>query len=817
MPWARRFIKILLPGLLALTVPAVAAAVDNGTSALPALQSITVEPSRVDLRGSGRQQQLLITGLSDTGQSIDVTHLCEVVSSDPSVLAVLGSRVQGVRDGAASVRVQLGKWAVTIPATVRDFTTAAPVHFTNDVMPLLSKLGCNSGGCHGKASGQNGFKLSVFGFDPEADYNAIVKEARGRRVFAAAPEQSLILLKPTGKVPHGGGRRLEAGSPDYLLLCDWLKQGMPVGEANGPRLARLEVSPSQRIMGLKSQQQILATAVFSDGSRRDVTAAAKYSSNAEHVAAAAGGGLVHVGSVPGEAAITVNYMGQVAAVRLQVPRPDAPTPYPVLAVNNKIDEHVWSKLKTMGILPSELASDAAFLRRVYIDTLGTLPRPDEVRAFLADPAADKRGRWIGKILARREYADYWALQWADLLLVNRDKLGDRGAYEMHRWLRSQLAHNQPYDRWVRELLTASGSSARVGPVNFYRASASTEEVARSLSQAFLGIRMECAQCHHHPFEKWSQEDFYGLAAFFNGMQRNKTSGEEVVVHAGYRAMSMPHTGRIVSARPPDGPALTEKVDGDPRQYLADWMTRPDNPWFARLVVNRLWKHYLGRGLVEPEDDLRSTNPATNEPLLDYLAATFVKEKYDLKAVTRLILHSRTYQLASAPNDTNKDDEQHYSHYLVKRLPAEVLLDAISTVTGSPELFPGRPPGTRALELWDNRMPSYFLDIFGRSQRLSPCACGRSSEPTMAQCLHLMNAPEIESKITDPTGRIARLLKENLTEDQMVDELCLAALGHPAGARERRVARQLFGATPARQAAQDFLWALLNSDEFLFVR
>jgi hypothetical protein len=817
MPWTRRFIKTLLAELVVLAAPAAVTASDSVPSALPTLRSISVEPEQIDLHGSGRQQQVLITGLSESGQAIDITHLCDVVSSDPSVVAILGSRVQGIRDGEANVRIQFVKWAVTVPVTVRDLTTPAPVHFANDVLPLLSKLGCNGGGCHGKASGQNGFKLSVFGFDPEADYNAIVKESRGRRIFAAVPEQSLFLLKPTGKVPHGGGRRLEVGSQDYFLLCDWLRQGAPVGEANGPRLARLEVSPTQRVMSLKSQQQILAAAVFTDGSRRDVTAAAKYSSNAEHVAAAAGDGLVHVGNVPGEAAITVNYMGQVAAVRLQVPRPDAPNPFPALVANNKIDEHVWSKLKTMGIAPSELATDTVFLRRLYIDTLGTLPRPDEGRAFLADPSADKRGRWIDQILERPEYADYWALQWADLLLVNRDKLGDRGAYEMHRWLRSKLAHNSPYDRWVRELLTASGSSARVGPVNFFRASASTEEMARSVSQAFLGIRLECAQCHHHPFEKWSQDDFYALAGFFNGLQRKKTSGEEILVHTGYRAMAMPLTGRVISARPPDGPALAERVEGDPRGRLADWMTGPDNPWFARLAVNRLWKHYLGRGLVEPEDDLRSTNPATNEPLLDYLAATFVKENYDLKAMTRLILHSRTYQLASVPNETNKDDEQHYSHYRVKRLPAEVLLDAISAVTGAPELFPGRAPGTRALELWDNRMPSYFLDIFGRSQRLSPCACGRSSEPTMAQCLHLMNAPEIERKIADPNGRIARFLKENLSEEQIVDELCMAALGHPAGARERRAARQLFEAAPAGQAARDFLWALLNSNEFLFVR
>jgi hypothetical protein len=709
-------------------------------------------------------------------------------------------------------------WSPSAQAGTDPPRLASPVHFANDIAPLFSKLGCNSGGCHGKASGQNGFKLSVFGFDPMADYDALVKEARGRRVFPAAPAQSLLLLKSTGTIAHGGGRRIEVGSSDYVVLHEWLKQGTPIGSADAPRLVELRASPTERILGLKADQQIVATAIFSDGSQRDVTAAASYSSNAGHVAAVDGRGRAHTGSVPGEAAITVQYMGQVAVVRFQVPRPGALNPYPDVPVNNKIDELAWAKLKTMGIVPSELAGDAVFLRRVYLDTLGTLPRPDEVRAFLADTDPKKRERWIDKILERPEYADYAALRWADVLQVNRDKLGDRGAFEMHRWLRAQIATNRPYDQWVRELLTASGSSARVGPVNFYRASTTAEELTRSVSQAFLGIRLECAQCHHHPFEKWGQEDFYALAGFFNAMERKKTaSDEEVIVHPGYRAMVMPMTSRLVPARPPAGPTLPDKADGDPRPFLAAWMTKADNPWFARLAVNRMWKHYLGRGLVEPEDDLRSTNPPTNDALLEYLAGTLIEKKYDLKAVTRLILNSRVYQLSSVPTSTNADDEQHYSHYRVKRLPAEVLLDAISAVTQTPESFPGRPRGTRAIELWDNRMPSYFLDIFGRSERLSPCECGRSSEPTMAQCLHLMNAPEIERKIADPAGRVARLLNEKKSQNEIVDALCLAALGRPASEKERRIAADLFRAGSPRDAAQDFMWALLNSHEFLFVR
>jgi hypothetical protein len=772
----------------------------------------------VNLGGANPQQQLLITARAG-GRLLDVTHRCELTSSDPAVASLSGTVVRARREGSAEVRVRLGTLAARVPVRVGDFAGHPPVHFANDVVPLLSKLGCNGGGCHGKASGQNGFKLSVFGFDPRADYDALVKEARGRRVFPAAPEASLLLTKPTGRVPHGGGRRLDPGSPDYDLLRAWVGQGTPAGRPDAPRVVSLRVSPAERLLGFGADQQVLATAVFSDGGLRDVTAAASYAGNADHVAQVDRGGRIRTGRAPGEAAVTVQYAGHVAAVLVRVPRPGAPDPYPALPVNNRVDELVGAKLKAMGLLPSELCGDATFLRRVYLDVLGTLPTPAEVRAFLADTGAGKRDRLIGKVLARPEYADYWALKWSDILLVNRDKLGDRGAFELHRWLRRQLALNRPYDRWVRELITASGPSSRNGPANFYRAARTAEEVTRAVSQAFLGIRLECAQCHHHPFEGWGQDDFYGLAGFFQGLQRKPmTAGDgELVFHTGFRNATLPLTGRAVPTRPPGGPALEAPADADPRQRLAAWMTGPDNPWFARLVVNRLWKHYLGRGLVEPEDDLRSTNPPTNGPLLDFLAARLVAGRYDLKAVTRLILESRTYQLAEVPNATNRDDEQNYSHHRARRLPAEVLLDGVCAVTGSPERFPGRPLGTRAVELWDNRLPSYFLDVFGRSERVSPCECGRSNEPTMAQCLHLMNAPEIERKIASPTGRVARLLAAGAGEEKIVEELCLAALGRPPGEKEKRAARKLFAQGPPAQAAQDFLWALLNSYDFLFVR
>lgn len=779
--------------------------------------ALAVEPDDIALHAANRQQQLLVTGRRADGKSVDLTRQARFSLADTSIAQIASAAIIGLHDGATELTVSTGGLTLQVPVRIQGFEQYPPVHFGIDVVPILSKLGCNSGGCHGRASGQNGFKLSVFGFDPPGDYDAIVKQARGRRVFPSSPASSLILAKPSGGVPHGGGVRLARNSLDYQLLYEWVDQGMPVGDANAARLVGLSVSPQERELAAGGQQQILAIAVYSDGSRRDVSAAALYSSNAPHVAEVDSQGLVRCGQAPGEAAITVNYMGQVAAVQVLSPRAGGPTPYPDLPVQNEIDPFVWKKLHKMGLVPSELADDATFLRRATLDCLGTLPAPDEVRAFLADASLDKRAQWIDRLLTREEYTDYWTLKWADILLVDREKLGDRGAFELHRWLRDQFAANRPYDQWVRELVTAAGDSGKSGPVNFYRASDTPDALARTVCQAFLGVRLECAQCHHHPFEKWSQEDYYSLAGFFNGIERKPLAKDRVLVfHAGYREMPMPESSHSVAARALDAPASPRLTTGDPRIVLAEWMTAPDNPWFARLAVNRLWKHYLGRGLVESEDDLRSTNPPTNPPLLDFLARRLVESKFDLKAVMRLIMNSRTYQLSSEPNANNRDDEQNFSFYYVKRMPAEALLDAISEVTEVAEQFPGRPLGTRAISLWDNRLPSYFLEIFGRPERTSPCECGRSSDPTMAQALHLMNAPEVEEKVTHSAGRVARLVASGVSEERIVEELCLAAIGRYPSEKHKATARKLFASSGPHQAAEDFLWTLLNSYGFLFV-
>ncbi len=575
---------------------------------------------------------------------------------------------------------------------------------------------------------------------------------------------------------------------------------------------------SPRVVEFSGRQQLQVTAIYDNGTRRDVTAAAIFSSNAAEVAEVDEQGLIRVGRMPGEAAVTVSFLEHVSVARVQVPRSGDRLEISRPELKTVIDEHVWAKLENMRIEPSPLCDDATYLRRLSLDLLGTLPTPGEVREFLADASPQKRGRLAAELLTRPAFADYWAMNFADILLVDQGKLGDRGAYEFHQWLRQQFAENRAYDQWVAELITASGNSGVEGPVNFYRALRTPEEAAQAVSQAFLGVRLECAQCHHHPWERWGREDFYGLAGYFNGITRRKAGPDrEVVFHARPKAMKIPNTSTVVPLRTLGG-ATDEQLTGDPRVPLARWMTSPENKWFARLVANRLWKHFLGRGLIEPEDDLRSTNPATNEPLLKYLESQVISTDFDLKAIMLEMVTSRTYQLDSTANDTNYDDHQNYSHYASKRLPAEVLLDAINSACGTSEILVGMPQGTRAIELWNNRLPSYFLEVFGRPERNSPCECVRSSQPTMAQALHLMNAPEIEAKLAAPAGRISELIQSGASQQEMIEELCLATLGRMPEEKERAAARQLFAQGSTRQAAEDFLWALLNSYDFLsFIR
>jgi hypothetical protein len=736
-----------------------------------------------------------------------------------------------------------------IPTTAAPLGTPSPrrLNFTNDILPVLSKAGCSQGACHGKASGQRGFRLSVFAFDPEADYDAIVKDARGRRVRGSDPDHSLLLRKATATMPHGGGQRFAVGSPEHRLLRRWIAEGMPFRGDRDPVLERVEISPLERVLDMKQEQQLRATAVFSDGSRRDVTRAAAYSSNEPEIAAVDGGGLIRTADVAGEAAVMVRYMGQIAVSRVTVPgsgvqafrrsgvqdradesraraRVGARAGTEDLAARTPervdfIDDLVQRKLARLGIVSSPRCTDAEFVRRAFMDVIGTLPTPAETRSFLADSDPRKRAKLVDALLDRPEYADYWGMRWADILLVNRDPLFPKGAWAFDRWVRDSFRRRRPYNEIAFDLLTAQGATYRDGPANFFRAAPSPTDAAIAVSQLFLGVRLECARCHHHPSERWSQDDFYSLAAYFGRVHERGASEYEAVVSLGKGGeVKHPRTGQVMAPRPLLGPA-TAATEEDPRIQLAEWVTSPQNPFFAREAVNRVWAMLLGRGLFEPIDDQRITNPASNEPLLDALAQEFVRSGYDFKQLIRTILTSETYQRSARANPTNARDTRNYSRAYPRRLPAEVLMDAVGHVTGVSEQFNGLPPGLKATQLWDSKLDNYFLSVFGRPGRISVCSCERSAEGSLTQVLHLMNSPGVQSKLSADDGRAAQLAASPLTEEQIVSELYLATYCREPTSRERRAALAAFrrsGAT-RRSATEDLLWALINSPEFVFTR
>ncbi|HLN32602.1 MAG TPA: DUF1549 and DUF1553 domain-containing protein [Gemmataceae bacterium] len=656
--------------------------------------------------------------------------------------------------------------------------------------------------------------MSVFGFDPEADYQALVMEGRGRRVLASSPENSLLIQKATGRIPHGGGKKIKENTLPYKRLVRWISEGMSLRSGHVYPVVAIEVEPKETILAPRGAQQLRVTALDEKGRQRCVTAEAEYDSNVPTIAGVDRRGNVQGGDIPGEAAILVRYMGQVTVCHVTLPRPGVQFPRP--SEVNFIDKHVWNKLERLGIPPSDLADDATFLRRVFLDTIGTLPMAAEARAFLASADPNKRAKLIDQLLDRPEYADYWAMRWADLLRVDRDALTAAGAVAMTRWLRRQFDENRPYDEFVRDIVTAKGAVTAEGPAGLFKALDKADLMSRSISQLFLGVRIECAQCHHHPSEKWGRDDYVALAGFFTGVARKAGPGGETIVAGPGQDLQHPRTGKPIPTRALGASprALADQVDR--RRVLADWMTSPDNPFLALAIVNRLWAHYFGRGLIDPIDDLRATNPATNEPLLDDLARHLKEGKYDLKAFVRTVLNSRVYQLGPQTH-ANASDEQNFSHAMPRTLPAEVLLDAISQTTNVPEKFNGWPEGVRAIQLWDNRMPSYFLKLFGRPVRASVCECERSNEPSIAQALHQMNAPEIAAKIHSRRGTARKLADSDKTPTAIIDDLYLGLLARMPTRVDREVMLDLFRETGTnrRAAVEDVLWTLLNTKEFVY--
>ena len=690
-------------------------------------------------------------------------------------------------------------------------------NFENDIIPILSKYGCNASGCHGKAEGQNGFKLSVFGFDPAADYAALTQEGRGRRVVPAVPEKSLILVKAAGGVPHGGGVRLLRTSQEYQMLRDWIATGLSFGSAEDPHIESIVVSPREREMEPGGKQTLQVTASWSDGHTTNVTRHSRFQSNNEGLAAVDEGGLVTAGEVPGEAAVMASYLGEVAVFQALVPRTDRIDNYPELPENNFIDGLVYKKLRKLHVLPSGPGSDADFLRRAFLDIIGTLPTADEARAFLKDERSNRRALLVDELLKRPEFADFWALKWSDVLRVDRQALGHKLAYAYYRWIRECLAANIPYDEFCREIVAAEGPLSESPAASFYKVVTKPGEMAGTVSQVFLGVRIECAQCHHHPFDRWSQADYFGMQAFFTQVSFKSTlAGEALVAGPGAPTIHS-RTGESVFSHALATAAPHAEPAGDRRQLLAAWMTSPDNPWFARNLVNRTWAHFLGRGLVEPVDDMRLTNPPTNPELLDALARNFAESKFDFRQLIRTITASRVYQTSATPNATNARDNQNYSRAQLKSLEAEVLFDAVCQTTGIPEKFQGHPAGLRAIQLWDSQTPHYFLKLYGRPTRTTACECERAKEPSVGQVLHALNSPELHEKLSHAGGQIARLVARLGDDGALADELFLTFYSRfPADGERQTLKNHLKShAADRRQAAEDIAWSLLNTAEFVF--
>ncbi len=796
--------------------------------ALPEPAELVVAPQEVTLNGSDAVQKLLVLGSAEgkeNSRRYDYGRSAIYESSDSRVATVSADgEIVPRGDGRAEVLVRHGRRRSTVLVTVSNYAITPPVSFGNQVVPVFTKAGCNSGGCHGKSSGQNGFKLSLLGFDPVFDHAALTREARGRRVFPAAPERSLLLLKAIAAVPHGGGRKIERDSSEYAILRRWVEQGTPPPSTGDISIVRIECMPKLASVVPHGAQQVIVTAFYSDGSHRDVTRDAQYKSNEPDIAKVDDRGLVKADAETGETAIMARYMGRVDVCRVTIPLPKSSESSSAkeipFARNNEIDELVQAKWVALNLTPSPPADDATFLRRAFLDAIGTLPTPEEVREFLADPSPNKRSAWIDKILARTEYADFWAVKWGDLLRNQRKGQRDhqRGTYAFHAWIRNALATNMPYDRFVRGIIAAQGTVDQHPPVIWYRTVRNLTHQTNDTAQLFLGTRINCAQCHNHPYEKWTQNDYYSFQAFFArvGRKSGEIAQEPAIFVQPTGQVRHPGTGKVMEPRGLDGPEVKVGEDEDPRQELVNWMASPDNPFFARALANRLWGHFMGRGLVEPIDDIRVTNPPSNPELLDALARDFVANQFDLKHLIRTIMNSGVYQLSSEPTPGNAHDRQNYARVYPRRLLAEVMLDAICQVTGTSQETDSLPKGTRMIQLPDESIRSYFLDVFGRPMRETACECERPREANLAQALQLLNSNDMQEKIAAPAGRLAGMLKAKATDTEIAEELYLAALGRPPRDDERKavlgyVAKQ----TDRKVGFEDLLWAIVNTKEFLF--
>lgn len=795
------------------------------------LVKISVFPEQVQLNGRNARQALVVTAHYSNGVERDVTHQAGFSLKTPDVVEMTPQGgVLPLRQGRVQAVVSFEKKTAMVAMNVTSLESSRKTSFLQDISPILTQKGCTGSNCHGSVRGKADFKLSLFGARPDLDFEEVVKGDDGRRIDRDRPEESLLLRKPTFQESHGGGERFKGESLEYRAILEWISSGLEY-DAGGPRIQAISVYPEERILvGVGSKQRLIVTGRLSDGSQTDLSQQVRYSANDESIATVDDAGEI-TAKRRGETSIMVRTLGQAAVARIAVIE-RAPTPdYPAVSTGSPVDVPVFAKLKKLGIVPSKLADDAVFLRRVFLDTLGVLPTIDETRQFLESNHSEKRSRLIDELLSRPEFVDMWALKFADLFQLGTNT-GAKGGWQLYRWIRQSLADHKPYDQMVREMLLGGGSFVYDPTINFYNGLwKGPEGMVTQVSQSLLGIRMDCAKCHDHPFERWTQDDFYGMAAFFTRLEFKAESYglfERAIAVRPTRKPSYdyinnnkellhPKTHQSLTPRFLTGAVVEDRPGEDVREALADWITSPKNPWFSRALANRVWKHYLGRGIVEPVDDLRTTNPPSNQALLDTLADTLTREKYDLRKLIKAILNSRTYQVSSVPNASNEHDQSNYSRFYLKRQIAESLYDSMGQAAEVSLRIPGYPPGTKAMSVAVGS-PNYFLMTFGKTQSRDQI-CERDQEPNVSQAMNLVNGETINTLVTSSGNIIDRLLgRPDLSDENRVEELYLTALTRRPTAEELgEVKSKLTGDENSRkQVFQDLLWAILNTKEFAYI-
>ncbi|MEL7499825.1 MAG: DUF1549 domain-containing protein [Planctomycetota bacterium] len=778
---------------------------------------LNVLPSNIKLSNAKDRQSVVAQLEYSNGVTVDVTDKVQFKCENGALMEQVGNRFQPKADGASKITVTIDKFSVDVPVEVSNAAVVPPISFSNDVMPVFSRSGCNAGSCHGAARGKDGFRLSLYGFDPKGDYHRLTREMLGRRIDLAVPGECLLMTKATGAVPHSGGELFKPGSEYYQTIMNWLESGASFDTGPVPAVTSIELYPKSAVLnGPDAIQQLTVRAIYEDGSDRDVTSLAYFSTNNDNSAIVSQSGMVTAKN-RGEAFIMCRFDTHTVGADFIVLPKDVEFQWTEIPENNYIDAHIYQKLKNLRIQPSGLCSDAEFIRRASIDICGIVPSPEQVKQFVANEDPDKRSKYVDEMLERKEFVEIWVMKWSELLKVrSTQQVSYKSALLYYDWLKQKIANDVPVNLMVQELLSSQGGTFSVPATNYYQTEQDNLKVAENVAQVFLGMRIQCAQCHNHPFDRWTMDDYYGFAAFFAQVGRKRSEDpRELVIFNRYSGETR-HPVSKQNVKPKFLGGIEPETKGkDRRAVVAEWIASPENPYFSKNLSNIVWAHFFGKGIVDEVDDVRVSNPAVNPQLLDALGSKFTEYNYDFKKIVRDICNSRTYQLSTQTNPTNESDLTNFSHASLRRIRAEVLLDIISQVTETQNKFRGLPLGARAVQIADGNTTNYFLTTFGRAKRESVCSCEVIMDPSLSQALHLLNGSSVHQKILQ--GKVVdRLIAEKKTNDKILDELYLRCLGRlPTDAERGALNVEITSSKDKPMILQDIFWAILNSREFVF--